>query len=895
MREFLHSARPSVLKAMLIAVFGMSTLLSPVRAQLSTNPDKFLGNITTSYSVNYDGIEYSSLWNQITCENETKWGSVEGRARGTFSWNDAAYNYAKSHNFPFKFHTLVWGSQYPSWMDNLSTAEQYKAIVEWFDETKKHYPDLAMIDVVNEAIAGHAPAPFKNALGGDGQTGYDWIIKAFEMAYERWPNAILIYNDYNTFQWQKSQFIDLVKTLRDAGAPIDAYGCQSHDLTDMSFTDFKSAMTEIQSALKMPMYSTEYDIGTTDDAKQKTQYSNQIKYMWEQDYCAGITIWGFIYGKTWTNDGKDSNGNTINAGHSGIIKDGKDRPAMTWLRDYMKTDAAKTAKSPFPGMKKEASVYIKPQSLNVEKNTPMTITVRAKMRTKTIDSIAFYVDNKLDTIMAAASSYVVTYTPTSAKTYNLKAVVYTTDGSKYERLSSFKANNPRSNYNGEKKLPGTLQAEDYDNGGEGYTYHDSESENKGDASYRTGNGVDIVAGNGGKAIGYTNTGEWMEYTVNVLQDGYYEYNAYVSSGTTGSGFSISLADNGLTELATISVPQTASNSWNTYKTVTGRLAVPLTAGKHILRITITGTNCNIDKVVFSKINVNDKIRISLSATPNPGIVSTQGTIKATVTPDTVGIKSVVFYRDGQSVKTVTAAPYEYAYTPTSKGTYTFTAVAIDSAGSKSKIASLSYKVNNKRTPYSSAIAIPGTLQAENFDKGGEGVSFHDSDSEDEGGAGYRSDNEGLDIVKLTSGYAIGYTKQNEWMDYTVNVKYTDTYKFTATVSSGIDNTGFSIGLDKNGTVTTLKSVTVPNTGSWDTYKTVTGTFKLSEGQQTLRITITGAYCNIDKIVFTSATAVNYITEDDIDAQGTRYNLGGAAVGNDYKGITIINGKKVIEM
>ena len=100
-------------------------------------------------------------------------------------------------------------------MDNLSTAEQYKAIVEWLDAIKKHYPTIDLIDVVNEAIPGHAPAPYKDALGGDGVTGYDWIVKAFELAYERWPDAILIYNDYNTFEWQKSQFIDLVKKVRD--------------------------------------------------------------------------------------------------------------------------------------------------------------------------------------------------------------------------------------------------------------------------------------------------------------------------------------------------------------------------------------------------------------------------------------------------------------------------------------------------------------------------------------------------------------------------------------------------------------------------------------------------------------------------------------------------------
>ena len=43
----------------------------------------------------------------------------------------------------------------------------------------------------------------------------------------------------------------------------------------------------------------------------------------ENEHIAGITIWGYIYGATW------------NDGTSGIIKDNKDRPAMTWLKEYL--------------------------------------------------------------------------------------------------------------------------------------------------------------------------------------------------------------------------------------------------------------------------------------------------------------------------------------------------------------------------------------------------------------------------------------------------------------------------------------------------------------------------------------------------------------------------------
>ncbi len=586
----------------MLALAGLM-FTADAQAQLSSNPDKFLGNITTYGSVNGGGIEYATLWNQITCENETKWSSVEGN-QGNFNWGgaDNAYNYAKQHNFPFKFHTLVWGSQFPGWVKNLNVRKRKKAIEAWMDEIKRHYPDLEMIDVVNEAVEGHQADThyIKEALGGGGKTGYDWIITAFEMAYERWPNAILIYNDFNTFQWNTQQFIDLVKTLRDAGAPIDAYGCQSHDLTDLSYSTFTQVEKDIQKALKMPMYITEYDIGTKDDNLQKQRYSEQIPYLWQKDYCAGITLWGYIYGATWI-DEKDSQGNVITRGISGIIKNGSDRPAMEWLRSYMQTDAAKNAKSPFPGMKKEASVYIKPSTLTPTKNGPMTITVRAAMRTKTIQSVTLKYHNGVkykDIATLTTAPYTFDFTPTETGEIALKAVVTTTDGETYERYGAVRVYNQRVPYRS-MELPGTIEAENFDKSGEGATFHDSDATDEGKAGYRSDNeGVDIVTGNGGYAIGYTAVGEWLEYSVNVKSSGTYDYVATVSSGTDNSAFKISLVkEEGETVLSTVSVPNTGS--WDTYTTVSGTLGKGLGTGTHILRFTISGANCNIDKVQFT--------------------------------------------------------------------------------------------------------------------------------------------------------------------------------------------------------------------------------------------------------------------------------------------------------
>ena len=885
----------------ILSISILSTLcFSGANAQLSTNPDKFLGNITTRYNVDAGGgvPEYYKLWNQITPENESKWGSVEG-TRGSYNWgSDKPFDYAKSHGFTYKFHALVWGAQYPEkWFtSSLPVKERYNAIVKWFDEVKKHYPDLPMIDVVNEAVGMHQQGNplMKESLGGGGKTGYDWLIKAFELAHERWPNAILIYNDFNTFQGgsETQAYIDLVRTLRDAGAPIDAYGCQSHDVNSISKADLQSRMKQIQDAVKIPMYITELDINVEDDDQQKAQYQSIFPLMWEADYCAGVTIWGYIYGATWVD-------------HSGLYRDGVERPAMTWLKSYMASDAAKNAKSPFPGGKKQISLYIKPATLTATRDDTLNITVRATLidKTRNIDSIKLYINDKLDTIMTDAP-YVAKYVPTTKGNYSLKAVVYA-DSVTYEREGSFTAYNPRSTYK-TMSIPGTIQAEDFDKGDEGVTYHDSKSGADGDlvVNYRSDNqDVDIVNGNGGKAIGYTSTDEWLEYTVNVTKAGFYTYEAVVSSGTTNSGFRLSLSDdNGLTDLSDkIVVPQTASNDWGTYTTMSGRTLIALTEGKHIFRLTITGSSCNIDKITFKHVEIDNTLNLNIAANPTTGTVNQNTSLTFTPVNSTRAdaISSIKVFVNGTLKSTLKTKPFQYTYKPAAKGTDVITAIAVDTISHESEIAKLSHKVNNQRTPYSSAISIPGVLQAENFDKGGEGLTFHDSDSDDEGKANYRNDNEGVDIASENNGYVIGYTRETgEWLEYTVNVKTQGKYAIKATVCSGLDNSKFRIGLMKNNSETTLANVSVRNDG-WGNYYTtneINLSQELLEGQQIIRITVTGVYCNIDKIQFIlkQSTSVNYILQDDAVANGTRYNLGGAIVGDDYKGIKIINGKKVLQ-
>ena len=856
--------------------------LMPVgaKAQISTNPDKFIGNITTSWKVDADSPipQFYKLWNQITCENESKWGSVEG-TRGSFNWGcDNAFNYAKQHKFTYKFHALVWGSQYPNWLPNLSPKERFAAIVTWYDAVKKKYPTLPLIDVVNEAVGTHqAGNPMiKASLGGGGKTGYDWLIKAFEMAYERWPDAILIYNDFNTFQWNTNEYIDLVKTLRNAGAPVDAYGCQSHDLTDCNVNNFKNAETQIQNALKMPMYSTEYDIGTSDDALQLQRYKEQIPYMWEKPYCAGITLWGYVYGHTWTTDG-----------NSGIYRNGKERPAMTWLKEYMASDAAKQAKSPFPGMKKEASIYVRPASLNVAKNDVLPIMVRARMATKTIEKVELYVGNTLIATMTEPP-YLAQYTATSTGSKTLKAVVTATDGTTYERLSAFTVLNgttKREPFNeAVPQLPGTIQAGEYDKGVAGVSYN-----------------------NASRTASATKDGAWMEYTVDVVEDGIYTFDAEVASTKTGGSFY--LAEYGfenldfLTEF--IDVPKTGGST--NFLTIHGQLQMPLTAGRHVLCLNITKGGFIIKSLTFNHFE-EDKTNITAAISSlKPSTVtvgdSTVITMSASSKLEGVTIDHVSVYSNDLLIGTLTEEPYSLTYYPTEKGSYTIVAVATNTLGKSRTSNKKTLKVSGKRTPYkNSTTEIPGIIEAENFDQGGEAFTFHDSDDKDEGDAQYRTDNEGLDLVKGNGGTAIGYTAKNEWTEYSVRVTEPGEYSFEATCSNGASsNGGFTISLVKGTTITQIAKVTVTPTGGWNTYKVIKGklTKNLAEGDQILRFTITDGNCNIDKVELkcTLNTDVDAPEADSLDellsGSATRYNLAGQKVRPGYRGIVVINGRKVL--
>lgn len=156
------------------------------------------------------------------------------------------------------------------------------------------------------------------------------------------------------------------------------------------------------------------------------------------------------------------------------------------------------------------------------------------------------------------------------------------------------------------EIPGKVEVENFDKPGKGRnddgtsndSYSEVDSENHGDSDYRKDTGVDLYkTPDDGIAIGYTQTGEWLEYTVEVKADGEYNIEASVAAGNSTSAFKLYMDDKAISD--EVSVPQTADNSWDSYETITVKEGVKLTAGKHVLKLEITANYVNIDWIKFS--------------------------------------------------------------------------------------------------------------------------------------------------------------------------------------------------------------------------------------------------------------------------------------------------------
>ncbi|MGV8091048.1 MAG: carbohydrate-binding protein [Mangrovibacterium sp.] len=181
-----------------------------------------------------------------------------------------------------------------------------------------------------------------------------------------------------------------------------------------------------------------------------------------------------------------------------------------------------------------------------------------------------------------------------------------------------------------------------------------------------------------------------------------------------------------------------------------------------------------------------------------------------------GVTNIV-YRIGDIVKTITA---DISYTRPFKGPHILSATA------------------------------PCMIPAANFDFGGEGYAFHDSDTSDSSGQGgsYRRNGNDTqsDAVDIEGdGVNIGYTSAGEWLLYTVEVADAGEYLVEANVA--VPGTGsFHLKVDD---VNVTGTVGVPNTGGWGNFQWEDLTLNLTEGRHKIKYHFEGGH-NLKELRFT---------------------------------------------
>ncbi len=281
---------------------------------------------------NLSGEEASLIlkqFNSLTPENVMKMGPIHPKENEYF-WRDAdsIVNFAQRHGLKVRGHNLCWHQQAPSWLfkddqGNLVTKEVLlKRLKDHITTVVNRYKGrIYAWDVVNEAISDKQDEYFRNSLWYQ-ICGEEYIAKAFEYAHEADPDAILFYNDYNVINALKREKIyRLIKSLRDAGVPINAVGLQGHwainepprGQLDSTLQKFSSLGIELQvTELDISVYPKEHnarermpaDSDTTFNREKENRQIEMYKMCFGlfrkyKNFISGVTFWNVSDRYSW--------------------------------------------------------------------------------------------------------------------------------------------------------------------------------------------------------------------------------------------------------------------------------------------------------------------------------------------------------------------------------------------------------------------------------------------------------------------------------------------------------------------------------------------------------------------------------------------------------------------
>lgn len=397
------------------------------------------------------------------------------------------------------------------------------------------------------------------------------------------------------------------------------------------------------------------------------------------------------------------------------------------------------------------------------------------------------------------------------------------------------------------RLPGIIEAENFDKCGAGSSYYDSDAVNT-KGAYRTGEGVDIeTCVNGGYDISDIKKGEWLAYTVNFDSSGVYAISSEVSASDTGKSFHIEIDGKNIS--GSIKVPKTGGEqNWQTV-TVNSTLII---SGKKALIVYMDSDDFNLNSIKFTLINRPPAVTITspLAGSKIEYPVDLNITVSA-ADPDG-SVSKVEYYSGIEKIGESGINPFGYKWMNAPYGFCSLSAVATDNGGISVASSPVDFEIVRPQTPfYSQPYNIPGKIEAENYDLGGEGVAYHDLTPGNKFNV-YRFEDADIEVcTDDRGGYSLGDFLNGEWIEYTVNITKTDIYDLEIRVASLMTGTAVSFEM---GGVPITGVITIPNTGGWQNWQTIVKKgIPLTEGKNVLRINCHVQCPNINYFTFVSST------------------------------------------
>ncbi|NJM15542.1 MAG: carbohydrate-binding protein [Bacteroidales bacterium] len=297
------------------------------------------------------------------------------------------------------------------------------------------------------------------------------------------------------------------------------------------------------------------------------------------------------------------------------------------------------------------------------------------------------------------------------------------------------------------------------------------------------------------------------------------------------------------------------------KSVTYTPSIPVDGAYDVYMIWTSASNraSNVPvEVCYAGLPPQNELPVVALTSPANGAAFIQGeniAIQATASDADGTISLVEFYQGTTKVGEDNTSPYSYSWSGASIGAYTLYAKATDDKGGSTTSAGIGINVVEGQGPYGgSAWEIPGRVEAENYDTGGEGVAFHDTD-DGNNDCGGRAENVDVQATSdVGGGCNVGWIYSGEWLEYSVNVTASGVYDITFRVASA--SAGGAVHLELDGADIT-GTLTFPATGNWQTWSNmVASNVSLTAGEAIMRLAMDANSFNINYIDFTLVGAEN---------------------------------------